>query len=208
MDWLASIGVILLTAALAVTVFSGWIHVTDVSSAVAFALVGGIAACLSALIIPRLIGDKDKQLARKFAEEKQKLEEIDRDRKAIYEAIKEWIQPPQTQWQIGGQQEPLYLGEKLPRHAQRIDECLSRNYPQIWADLQEFRKKHAELTTLKANIPAEFLVQKDGEVTTFHVGAFEARKDSMRHQLVAMQRQLIQQINLEIVEKHDTELKC
>jgi hypothetical protein len=151
--------------------------------------------------------EKPDELARKFAEEKQKLEEIDRDRRAIYEAIKEWIQPPQTRWQIGGQQEPLYLGEKIPKHAQKIDDCLSRNYHPIWADLQEFRNKYAELMALRISIPEEFWEEING-VRTLHLRLVEARESSMRSQLVAMQRQLIQQINLEIVEKLDTELKC
>ena len=89
--------------------------------------------------------------------------------------------------------------------AVEIEKCLSRKYPSIWADLQEFRKKHAELKALRIG---EFLVQKDGKVTTFHLSAFEARKGSMRHQLLAMQRQLVQRMNLEIIEKHFTRLKC
>jgi hypothetical protein len=206
-DWLASVGVILLATALVLSVGSGWIHVTDVSSAVAFALVGGMATCLSALIIPRLIGDKDKQLAKEFAKEKQKLEEIDRDRRTIYEAIKEWIQPPEIPWQIRSQQEPPWLGEKLPKYAQKIDDCLSRNYPSIWADLQEFRSRYTELMSLDTTIPEEFLERIDG-VENVKLYLLDARKDSIRHVLLARQRQLIQQINLEIVERLDTELKC
>ena len=150
--------------------------------------------------------EKPDELARKFAVEKQKLEEIDRDRQAIYEAIKEWIQPPQIPWQIRSQQEPPYLGEKFPKYAQKIDGCLSRNYPTIWVDLQKFRNRYAELMALEITIPDEFWEEING-VRTLHMTLLEARKESMRRQLVAMQRQLIQQINLEIVEKHDTELK-
>lgn len=152
-------------------------------------------------------GDKDKQLAREFAREKQKLEEVDRDRKDIYEAIKEWIQPPDTRLQIiGGQQEPLYLAERLPKRAQKIDACLSRNYPEIWADLQEFRSKYTELMSLDTTIPEEFRERING-VENVKLYLLNARKDSIRGQLLARQRQLVQRINLEIVEKHDTELK-
>jgi hypothetical protein len=159
-----------------------------------------------AWLISRVL-ERPDELARRFAEEKQKLEEIDRDRRTIYEAIKEWIQPPQIPWQITGQREPPYLGEKLPKYAQKIDDCLSRNYPQIWADLQKFRKKYAELMALRISIPEEFWEEING-VRTLHLRLLEAREESMRHQLVAMQRQLIQQINLEIVQKLDTGLKC
>jgi hypothetical protein len=146
------------------------------------------------------------QIGRAEVERKQELEEIDRRRRATYDAIIEWIQPPQPPWQLTGQkEEPPFLGEKPPKYASRIDDSLSRNYPQIWADLQEFRKKYAEWKALSIG---EFSVQKDDEVKTVYVGAFEARKASIRSQLVAMQRGLIQQIKLEIVDKHDTELKC
>jgi hypothetical protein len=147
------------------------------------------------------------ELARKFAVEKQKLEEIDRDRKTIYDAIKEWIQPPETRWQIGAQQEPLYLGERVPRHTQKIDDCLSRNYPEIWADLQEFRSKYTELTSLDTTIPEEFRERING-VENVKLYLLDARKDSIHHQLLAWQRQLVRKINLEIVEKLDTGLKC
>lgn len=151
--------------------------------------------------------ERPDELARKFAIEKQKLEEIDRERRAIYEAIKEWIQPPPIPWQIGGQREQLYLGAKLPKYPQRIDDCLSRNYPAIWDDLQEFRNKYAQLVSLDTTIPEEFRERTDeGEIVKLYL--LDARKESMRHQLFAMQRQVIQKIRQEIVEKLDTELKC
>jgi hypothetical protein len=178
----------------------------DLQLAVTLIVVEAPTELFLAWVISRVL-EKPDELARKFAVEKQKLEEIDRDRRAIYEAIKEWIQPPPTRWQIGGQQEPLYLGEKLPRYPQKIDGCLSRNYPLIWADLQEFRNKYAELMALRTSIPEEFWEEING-VRTLHLRLLEARENSMRHQLLAMQRQLVQQINIEIVEKLDTELKC
>lgn len=201
-------GTVLATAEWAyIAYLRGLLNLRDVVTIVVAEL--AVAAILFAF--SRIFGREPNpdELARKFAVEKQKLEEIDRDRKAIYEAIKEWIQPPDTRLQIvGGQQEPLYLAERIPRYTQKIDDCLNRNYPQIWADLQRFRSKYAELMALKLNIPAEFLRRKDDKVIEFHIIDLEARRASIRGPLLAMQRQLVQQINLEIVENLDTELKC
>jgi HEPN domain-containing protein len=173
-------------------------------------IVAELAVAAILFAFSRIFGRESNpdELARKFAVEKQKLEEIDRNRKVVYEAIKEWIQPSQTQWQIRGQQEPLYLAEKPSKCAQKIDDCLSRNYSSIWVELQEFRIKYAELMALKLNIPAEFLRQKDDKVIEFHIIDLEARRASIRGPLLAIQRQLVRQINSEIVEKGDTDLKC
>jgi hypothetical protein len=170
----------------------------------------GIALALLAVLRTRQrskVLERPEELAKKFAEEKQKLEEIDRDRRTIYDAIREWVQPPQVRWQIGKQEEPLYLGERVPRHAQKIDDCLTRNYPEIWVDLQRFRSKYTELMDLETNIPDEFREEING-VTNLRLDLLDARKGSMHRQLVAIQRQVIRQINLEIVEKLDTGLKC
>jgi hypothetical protein len=147
------------------------------------------------------------QIGRAEAERKQELEEIDRRRRDIYNAIKEWVQPPETRWQIGGQQEPLYLAERHPKYTQKIDACLSQNYHQIWADWQEFKRVYGDLMAIRENPPEECYERIDGKLT-FYTRRLEARENSMRSQLLAMQRQLVQQINLEIVEKHDTELRC
>ena len=161
------------------------------------------------LALSRILGREPdtNELARRIAEEKQKLEEIDRNRKAIYEAIKEWVQPSPTRWQMGGQQEPLYLAEKHPALAVKIDECLNLNYHPIWIDLQEFKRIYADLVALREHPPEEFYERIDGKLN-FDLRRLEGRELSMRDQLRAIQRQLVQQINLEIVEKGDTELKC
>jgi hypothetical protein len=152
--------------------------------------------------------EKPDELARKTAVEKQRLEESNRRRTDIWKAIEEWVRPPQAQFQIGGQQEPLFLGERHPRLATEIDSCLSQHYPSIWARLQEFRAKYAELMAMKAGkIPEEFWEKSTNE-TTLHYGLLLAREDSIHNQLVQVQRELIQRINTEILERHDTQLKC
>jgi hypothetical protein len=74
--------------------------------------------------------------------------------------------------------------------------------------MQEFRSKYGELMAMKAGkIPEEFWEEIDGQ-RTLHYPLLLAREDSMRYQLAAMQRQLIQRLNSEILEKHSTRLKC
>jgi hypothetical protein len=132
-----------------------------------------VAAILFAL--SRIFGRDTDELPKKFALEKQKLEEIDRDGRNLHEAIKEWIQPLPVPWQIGG--ERLYLAERVPRYAQKVYDCLSRNYPEIWADLQKYRAKYGELTALKTGkIPEEFW-ESGADTATLRYDSVLARKN-------------------------------
>jgi hypothetical protein len=202
---LVALAVVAITEWAYIAYLRGLLNLRDVVTIVVAELI--VAAILFAF--SRIFGREPNpdELARKLAVEKQKLEEIDRDRKAIYDAIKEWVQPPETRRLITGQQEPLYLAERHLERAQKIDDCLSRNYPEIWADLQEFRDKYAELMALAANIPDEFKDTING-ITNLDLVRLEGGKLAIRDQLLAMQRQLIRQINLEVVEKLESELKC
>jgi hypothetical protein len=126
----------------------------------------------------------------------------------IWEAIAEWIEPPPNPFQIRGAEESLFLGEKVPRLVKEIDDCLSKHYPTIWADMQEFRRKYGQLMDMKAGkIPDEFWENIDGRMT-LHYNLFLAREDSMHRQLVQIQKELTQQLKSKILEKHYTRLKC
>jgi len=154
-----------------------------------------------AWLISRVLENPD-ELARKTAEEKQRLEEIDFRRKSIWEAIKEWVELSSTQ------QDTFSLAETPPKLAVEVEECLSQNYPSIWADRQEFRSKCGELKDMKeGKIPEEFWEEIDGR-RTLHYDLVLAREDVTRRQLAAMQRQLIRGLNSEILGKHSTRLKC
>ncbi len=124
-------------------------------------------------------------------------------KKDIWDAIKEWVELTISH----GQQDAFPLAEKPPTLATEIEECLSRNYPSIWADVQQFRNKYDELMTIKAgNVPEELFEKIDGR-TTLNLDLLQAREDSLCHQLSAMQRQLTGRLNSEILEKHSTRLK-
>lgn len=126
-----------------------------------------------------------------------------RRKKDVWDAIKEWVELTKSH----DQQDAFPLAEKPPILAMEIVECLSRKYPSIWADMQQFRTKYEELMAIKAgNVPEELYEEIDGR-RTLHYDLLLAREDSLRHQLSAMQRQLIQRLNSEILEKHSARLK-
>jgi hypothetical protein len=126
-----------------------------------------------------------------------------RRKKDVWDAIKEWVELTKSH----GQQDAFPLAEKPPTLAMEIVECLSRNYPSIWADMQQFRSKYDELMAIKAgNVPEELFEKTDGR-NTLNLDLLRAREVSLRHQLSAMQRQLTGRLNSEILEKHSTRLK-
>jgi hypothetical protein len=131
-------------------------------------------------------------------------EQANQRKEDIWKAIKEWVELPSTGF--GGQPDPLPLAEKPPNLAVEIEDCLNRNYPSIWANMREFRRVHAELVAIRKN-PQEFWEKIDGRMT-LHYGLLLARENSIHHQLAQMQRELIQQLKSEILEKHYTRLKC
>jgi hypothetical protein len=147
----------------------------------------------AAVIIAAIIGIWGKS---KFDTRRQR-------RKDIWGAIKEWVELTRSH----DQQDAFPLAEKPPTLATEIEECLSRNYRSIWADMQQFRSKYDELMTLKAgNVSEELFETIDGS-RTLNLDLLRAREDSLRHQLSAMQRQLTGRLNSEILEKHSTRLK-
>lgn len=203
-DWFASIGAMLLAIVLAVSVSSGWIQTTDVSGAIAYALVAGIVACLTALVIPRLTGDKSEEhLARKFAEEKQKLEQVDLKRGRIWQAIKEWIDLPITRFR--DQKDTLPLGEKPPESAVEIEDCLRQNYPSLWADLQKFRQEY--YAWKNEDVSKRFTTYENGHPVVY-VDPKRDYNESMCRKLTSLHSQLVEQIRSDILDRDQTRLKC
>jgi len=173
----------------------------------------GVVGIILALLAVLHTGQRSKvlerpeELVRKYLSEFVFLSSNDHRRKAIWEAIKEWVEPPSNK--LPSQQDPLPLAGKPPKLAAEIEECLSRNYPSIWADVEELKRKHAELMAIKdGKIPDEFWEGRANEVPTLRLDLVLAREASLRAQLAEMQRQLIQRINSEILERHYTRLKC
>jgi len=123
-------------------------------------------------------------------------------RKSVYDTIKEWVEPS-IQMNVTEGYYPL--AHDPPKLASEIRNCLSRNYPSIWKDLQVFRSKYAEWTT--SEVPKDLIETVEG-VSTVNLSRVEARKKSLRDEVVRMHSSLVQQFRSEIIDKHYTRLKC
>ena len=64
-----------------------------------------------------------------------------RRREDIHGAIKKWLESKQDVY-------PLVV--KPPELTVEIENCLSRKYRSIWADIQELRRKHCELLAIES----------------------------------------------------------
>jgi hypothetical protein len=74
--------------------------------------------------------------------------------------------------------------------------------------MQEFRRKYGQLMDMKAGkISDEFWENIEGRMT-LHYNLLPAREDSMHRQLLQIQKELVQQLKSEILEKHYTRLEC
>ena len=122
-------------------------------------------------------------------------------KKDIYNAIKEWVEPPV---QFNLTEECYHLTYDPPKLASEIRDCLSRNYPSIWNNLQELRRKHEEW--VNPEVPRGS-IEKVGEVSIVSRD-WMARKESLRNDVRRMHSSLVQQFRSEILGKHYTRLKC
>jgi len=105
----------------------------------------------------------------------------------IHAAIKTWVESSQKALA------PYSLAAKAPELSLEVENCLSKKYPPIWSGVLELRHKRDEFLKLAPNDLS---------------GAVNGRKLAMQHDIEAMQGQLVQRINSEILEKHFTRLKC
>jgi len=126
-----------------------------------------------------------------------------RRKRDIWEAIRKWVELPDTPFR--GQRDTLPLAEKPPELADGVEGCLKRKYPSIWADLQKLRQEYSEYKM--TNVSAKFTKDVNGR-DIVNLEGVKAYDRSMCSSLKQLHDQLREHIKSEILDKHDTELKC
>jgi len=126
-----------------------------------------------------------------------------RRKKDIWEAIRKWVELPITRFR--NQQDTLPLAEKPPELADGVEGCLRRKYPSIWGNLQKLRQEYSEYK--KENVTEKFTKYVDDRAI-INMERAKAYHHSKCGHLLQLHCQLAKQIKSEILDKHDTELKC
>jgi hypothetical protein len=124
-------------------------------------------------------------------------------KKEIWNAFQKWTQLPIVRFR--DQQDTLPLAEKPPELAFEIDECLKGNYPAIWDGVRKLRQQYHAWKN--EDVPHRFTKVENGR-TIIDLRYVYAYNESMCNKLVALHRQLADQIRVEILDKHHTRLKC
>jgi hypothetical protein len=124
-------------------------------------------------------------------------------RKEVWNAFQKWTQLPIVRFRE--QQDTLPLAERPPDLAFEIEECLRRNYSEIWADLQKLRQQYHAWKN--ENVSDRFTKDVNG-VPTVYLDYIRSYNESMCGRLLRFHSQLAAQIKLEILDKHHTRLKC
>ena len=139
----------------------------------------------------------------------QKIAQTELVRKDVFEAINEWVKPSSItrsgSYGLGSQYD-FPLARKPSKRVAEIEDCLSNNYSPLWASLHEFKYKYSEYAT--GNIPKGFLEKESNESTSIDIDAVNMHKKSMLDNLRDMHDKLVGRFNSEILDKHDTQLKC
>lgn len=129
-------------------------------------------------------------------------EQVDLRKKAVWDAIKKWVEMPITRFR--DQEDTLPLAEKPPELAVEIEECLKRKYPSIWGNLQKLKQ---EYHGWKNEHVSDRFTENINGVPTIHIDMVHWYNESTCRRLVELHHQLAEQIKSEILEKYHTRLK-
>jgi hypothetical protein len=121
----------------------------------------------------------------------------------VWKAIKTWVELPIVEFD--DKRDELPLAESPPELATAIEECLSRRYPSLWADLQKFRQEYSGWKNVDSS--AKFMRVVDGR-TIINLDDVIKWDEFKRRELMRMHSRLAEQIKSEILDKHHTQLKC
>jgi len=124
-------------------------------------------------------------------------------REAIWKAIKEWIELPIARFR--DKQDTLPLAEKPPELAVEIEECLSQNYPSVYACLQRLRQEYHDWKDTDSSAKFRKVVEGRTIINLDYVIKWDEFK---QRELMRLHSQLVEQIKSEILAKHHTRLKC
>lgn len=130
-------------------------------------------------------------------------QQADLRKKEVWNAFQKWVQVPIVRFR--DQQDMLPLAEKPPDLAFELEECLKRNYPSVWADLQKLRQQYHAWKN--ENVSDRFTRTVNG-VTTVYIDAVRDYNERMLDRLLRLHSQLAEGIKSEILDKHHTRLKC
>lgn len=134
---------------------------------------------------------------------KESNEQDDSRKEDIWKAIKLWVEMPITRFR--DKQDVLPLAEKPPELAVEIEECLSQNYPSVYACLQRLRQEYHDWKDTDSS--ARFTKVVEGR-TIVNITDASKWDEFKREELIRMNSQLVEQIKSEILAKHHTRLKC